>query len=78
VAWKRPAAPPDLSSGANCVVARAVAVRAGRQRRLQRSIIYNLLPETYDVKNAFYTGSIPMVGFGAGAYAVALWDYYGK
>jgi hypothetical protein len=78
MAFWRPPAASDLASGANCVVARAVAVRAGRQRRLQRSIIHNLLPETYDVKTAFYTGSIPMVGFGAGAYAVALWDYYGK
>ena len=44
----------------------------------QAALNYNLLPETYDVKTAFYTGSIPMVGFGAAAYAVALWDYYGR
>ena len=35
---------------------------------------YNLLPELYDVNtpNGSYTGSIPMVGYGAGAYVITL------
>ena len=44
----------------------------------QAALNYNLLPEIYAVETGFYDGSIPMVGFGAGAYAVALSDFYGE
>ncbi len=40
----------------------------------QAAANFNLLPELYDVKttNGAYTGSIPMVGYGAGAYIMTL------
>jgi GH15 family glucan-1,4-alpha-glucosidase len=39
----------------------------------QAALNYNLIPELYDVnKNGDYTGSIPMVGYGAGAYVLTL------
>ncbi len=44
----------------------------------QASLNFNLIPEIYAVTTGFYDGSIPMVGFGAGAYAVALSDFYGQ
>ena len=34
----------------------------------------NLIAELYDRTDASYTGSVPMVGFGAGAYVLALWQ----
>ncbi len=42
----------------------------------QAALNYNLIPELYNRKTSFYDGAVPMVGFGAGAYAVALWDVY--
>ena len=42
----------------------------------QAALNFNLIPELYDRKTSFYDGAVPMVGFGAGAYAVALWDAY--
>ena len=42
----------------------------------QAALNFNLIPELYDSKTSFYAGSVPMVGFGAGAYAIALWDAY--
>ncbi len=35
---------------------------------------FNLVSELYDASTADYAGSVPMVGFGAGAYALALLD----
>jgi len=45
----------------------------------QAAVNYNLLPELYDVytPNGSYTGSIPMVGYGAGAYLMTLLDRAG-
>lgn len=37
---------------------------------------YNLVPEIYGYKNDSYEGAVPMVGYGAGAYILALLDYY--
>jgi GH15 family glucan-1,4-alpha-glucosidase len=37
----------------------------------------NLIAELYGVRTAAYEGAVPMVGFGAGAYLLALTDYYG-
>lgn len=34
----------------------------------------DLIPENYDRMTGDYSGSIPMVGFGAGTYVMALWD----
>jgi GH15 family glucan-1,4-alpha-glucosidase len=42
----------------------------------QAALNFNLLPELYDAKTSFYDGAVPMVGFGAGAYAIALSDVY--
>ena len=42
----------------------------------QASLNFNLIPELYNEKTSFYDGAIPMVGFGAGAYAIALSDLY--
>ena len=42
----------------------------------QAALNFNLIPELYNRKTSFYNGSVPMVGFGAGAYAIALWDVY--
>ncbi len=42
----------------------------------QAALNFNLIPELYDRKTSLYAGSVPMVGFGAGAYAIALWDAY--
>ena len=42
----------------------------------QAALNYNLIPELYNRKTSFYDGAVPMIGFGAGAYAVALWDAY--
>jgi len=39
---------------------------------------HNLLPELYDIEPPLYAGAVPMVGFGAGAYALTLWDLYGE
>jgi len=36
----------------------------------------NLVPELFDRDSGRYGGSIPMVGFGAGAYVVTLFDLY--
>lgn len=35
---------------------------------------FDLVPENYDRITGDYTGAIPMVGFGAGAYVTALWE----
>ena len=35
---------------------------------------FDLVPENYDPTTADYAGAVPMVGFGAGAYVLALWD----
>jgi len=35
---------------------------------------YNLIPELLDEKTAAFAGEIPMIGFGAGAYALTLFD----
>jgi hypothetical protein len=40
----------------------------------QAALNYNLLPELFDRVTGRYAGSIPMVGFGAGAYIVTLGD----
>lgn len=37
---------------------------------------YHLIPEMYGYEQATYEGAIPMVGFGAGAYLIALTDLY--
>ncbi len=42
----------------------------------QADLNFNLIPELYDRKTAFYDGAVPMVGFGAGAYVVALDDVH--
>ncbi|MFA6541209.1 MAG: beta galactosidase jelly roll domain-containing protein [Bacteroidota bacterium] len=42
----------------------------------QSALNYNLIPEMYGKTNAAYEGAIPMVGFGAGAYLLALFDLY--
>lgn len=35
---------------------------------------FNLISELHDAVTADYRGEMPMVGFGAGAYAIVLWD----
>jgi GH15 family glucan-1,4-alpha-glucosidase len=35
---------------------------------------FNLVPELLDQSSADYAGEVPMIGFGAGAYALALFD----
>jgi GH15 family glucan-1,4-alpha-glucosidase len=42
----------------------------------QSAFNYNLIPEMYGYEHATYEGAIPMVGFGAGTYVLALLDYY--
>ncbi|MDD8019481.1 MAG: hypothetical protein PHP42_13995, partial [Bacteroidota bacterium] len=42
----------------------------------QSALNFNLIPEMYGKENPTYEGAIPMVGFGAGAYVMALFDYY--
>jgi hypothetical protein len=37
---------------------------------------YNLVPEIYGYRTDSYEGAVPMVGYGAGAYILALLDYY--
>lgn len=37
---------------------------------------YNTIPEIYMLGTCYFNGAIPMVGYGAGAYALALLDYY--
>lgn len=37
---------------------------------------YNAIPEIYMLGNCYFNGAIPMVGYGAGAYVLALIDYY--
>lgn len=39
---------------------------------------YNTIPEIYKLENCYFNGAIPMVGYGSGAYVLALMDYYGK
>lgn len=39
---------------------------------------YHLIPELYNPRHWGYDGSVPMVGFGAGAYVLAVCDLYGK
>jgi hypothetical protein len=38
----------------------------------------NLIAELYGERTSAYEGAVPMVGFGAGAYLLALTDYYGE
>jgi hypothetical protein len=53
-----------------------------RARRLidwvtaQSRLNHNLIPELYGEKTSAYEGAVPMVGFGAGAYLLAISDYY--
>ncbi len=35
---------------------------------------FDLVPENYDRMTGDYAGEVPMVGFGAGSYVLALWD----
>ncbi len=42
----------------------------------QAAFNFNLIPELYNAKTSYYDGAVPMVGFGAGAYAIALSDLY--
>jgi len=42
----------------------------------QAELNFNLIPELYNKKTSFYDGAVPMVGFGAGVYAIALSDAY--
>jgi hypothetical protein len=42
----------------------------------QSSLNFNLIAELYGEKTAAYEGAVPMAGFGAGAYVLALMDYY--
>ncbi|MGA9118424.1 MAG: beta galactosidase jelly roll domain-containing protein [Bacteroidota bacterium] len=42
------------------------------------SLNYNLVPELLNRVTGRYDGSIPMVGFGAGAYVLTLCDLYGQ
>lgn len=42
----------------------------------QSSFNYHLIPEMYGYEHATYEGAIPMVGFGAGTYILALTEYY--
>jgi len=44
----------------------------------QAALNYNLIPEMYTPDAAVYDGSIPMVGFGAGAYVLTINDVYGS
>lgn len=39
---------------------------------------YNLVPEILSVEESMYRGATPMVGYGAGAYILAVWEYYKK
>jgi len=39
---------------------------------------FNSIPEIYRLKDCYFRGAIPMVGYGAGAYVLALLDFYGK
>ncbi len=39
---------------------------------------HNLIPERYGAATAEYEGAVPMAGFGAGAYLLALADYYSR
>ena len=57
--------------------------RAGARRLVDRITAqaaqnHGLIPEMLRRDNSGYEGSIPMVGFGAGAYALALFDLYGE
>jgi GH15 family glucan-1,4-alpha-glucosidase len=38
---------------------------------------YNMIPEMYMLGNCSFNGAVPMVGYGSGAYVLALLDYYG-
>mgnify|MGYP006276987365 CR=1 FL=1 len=44
----------------------------------QAALNYHLVPEMYSPSLWAYDGSVPMVGFGAGAYVLAVCDLYGK
>ncbi len=44
----------------------------------QSSRHHNLVAELYGEKTAAYEGAVPMAGFGAGAYLLALADLYGE
>lgn len=37
---------------------------------------YNLIPEMYSLEESRYRGAIPMVGYGSGAYVIALFQLY--
>ncbi len=43
----------------------------------QAAMNFNLIPEMLTPDTSAYDGSIPMVGFGAGAYVLAIFDLYG-
>lgn len=42
----------------------------------QATLNFNLIPELYNENTSFYDGAVPMVGFGAAAYAITLSDLY--
>ncbi len=42
----------------------------------QSTFNFHLIPEMFGYEHATYEGAIPMVGFGAGTYLIALMDYY--
>jgi len=42
----------------------------------QASLNFGLIPELYNRKTSTYDGAVPMVGFGAGAYIIAISDLY--
>lgn len=44
----------------------------------QTGLNFNLIPELYHPTKSSYDGAVPMVGFGAGAYAVAVSDLYSR
>ncbi|MEX6687809.1 hypothetical protein QTN47_09910 [Danxiaibacter flavus] len=39
---------------------------------------YSTIPEIYRLGDCYFRGAIPMVGYGAGVYIMAVLDYYGK
>ncbi|MGC8594159.1 MAG: glycoside hydrolase family 15 protein [Candidatus Kryptoniota bacterium] len=42
----------------------------------QASLNFGLIPELYNRETSTYDGAVPMVGFGAGAYIIAISDFY--
>lgn len=42
----------------------------------QAALNFGLIPELYNRRTSNYDGAVPMVGFGAGAYIIAISDFY--